>query len=239
MRRPLGVGEAVYIGDTGEIWRLDADGELTRLRGEPGQVVNIESLGAWSKDRRGVTGLTAVFDGSRWTVSDRPARPVNRNPALRMQPDGSIRAWDVLSRDQTTVTRRTDPSDSRAAEGWLELRQRGPGARIGVRSGFDLNDVAGAPLTAVITARAFGSGAIWARIGNATPGNQVTVINSTGDDARQVASSGDWETLVVRLEPDQTVGERAAVIVELMHSQDDDRLDISQVEIFAGRYSTP
>ena len=89
---------------------------------------------------------------------------------------------------------------------------------------------------AVVTARGFGRGAISVRLGTAEAGSRVSAANSNGDDGRLVASSGEWETFVVRLEPDQLVGDRAAIIVELAGAQVGDRLDIGRVEVFAGRY---
>jgi hypothetical protein len=237
-RRPQ-VGEATYTDATGEIWRLDPDGSFTRLHGSPGQRVRIDALGSWQKGWDGVAGLDAIFDGTHWEVGDSPRRPINRNPTLRRQPDSSIRGWEVLMREAVTVDRRPGAGDPQAPEGWLELAARRSYGRVGVRSGLDVDDYPGAPLTVVAVARAFASAPITVRIGAAAPQNTVTVVGSAGDDARTVPSSGEWTTLMVRVEPDQIVGERVAVIVELVDPKVGDRLDVSRVEIYAGRYPGP
>ncbi|MGE3908215.1 MAG: hypothetical protein AB7K36_02605, partial [Chloroflexota bacterium] len=235
-RRPLRAGEAAFSAATGEIWRLDADGSYTRLRGEPGEEITIESLGAWSTKDDGTTGLEAVFDQSHWRVATRSPKPINRNSTLRIQQDRTVRGWDVFSRGKVAVERRTSVISAAAPEGWLELQSQAPDARVGVRAGFDRDDFDDGPLMAVVSARAFGGGKVWVRIGTSVDGDSVTVANSNGDDSRLVPATGEWESLVVRLEPDQLEGDRAAIIVELADAQSGERLDIGKIEVFAGRY---
>jgi hypothetical protein len=89
---------------------------------------------------------------------------------------------------------------------------------------------------AVVTARAAGKGPVSVRIGGAGGGDTVEVVNRDGQDAKEFPANDRWEQLVVRLEQEQMVGDRLALIVELTDPRPGDRLDIGKVEIFAARY---
>ena len=235
-RRPLRPGELVFVAASQEIWRQEASGAFVRMRGDLGQSVHVETLGTWSREREATAGAPATYDGTRWTVAEAPTREINRNPTLRVLPDGSIRGWDLLTRDAVTVEREGASLKDDPADGWVQLRARSDGLRLGVRAGVDADGLAGRPVMAVVHARAFGHGRLSARIGGVSPGNTVTVANSSGDDSKDVVALGRWETFVIRLEPDQLVGGRLAIIVELHDARAGDRLDISRAELFTGRY---
>jgi hypothetical protein len=235
-RRPLRPGELAFVASTHEIWRLEAPGSFVRMRGDAGQSVQVETLGAWSREREAPTGARATYDGTRWSVTGVPTREINRNPTLRMQPDGSIRGWDLLTRDMVEVDRQSASLREDPPDGWLQVRARNDGLRVGVRTGLDTDGLAGRPAMAVVNARAFGQGRLSARIGGVGAGNTVTVADSSGDDSKEIVALGRWESLIVRLEPDQLVGGRLAIIVELHDARAGDRLDISRVELFTGRY---
>jgi len=235
-RRPLHPGELAFVAASQEIWRQEASGTFIRMRGDLGQSVHVETLGAWSRERAATAGARATYDGTRWSVTEAPTREINRNTTLRVLPDGSIRGWDLLTRDAVTVERRGAALKDDPADGWVQLQARNDGLRLGVRAGVDADGLAGRPVMAVVNARAFGQGRLSARIGAVSHGNTVTVTNSSGDDSKDVVALGRWETFVVRLEPDQLVGGRLAVIVELHDARAGDRLDISRAELFTGRY---
>src|SRR4051794_35068455 len=95
-------------------------------------------------------------------------RALNRNRSLRMEPDTSVRGWDVLTRDAVSVERGRDPDRADEDDEWLTIRSRAPTAPVGAQSRLSLGDVERAPLTAVVVARAFGRGRISASLTDPT-----------------------------------------------------------------------
>ncbi|MCC7370135.1 MAG: hypothetical protein IT306_17045 [Chloroflexi bacterium] len=229
-RRPLQAGEVAFAADSHELWRMDPDGRLVRLRAEDGRSVRVSAAG------RSEAGVILTRRDGRWVLDQQP-RAMNRNPSLRLQDDSSIRGWDVLARPETVVERGAGPDDGRGVTSWLQLSGRAADRRLGVRAGFDRDDLDdGGTATVVAMVRATGLGRIELRVGGAASGNSVAVTTSSGDDVAAIPATGQWARLVVHLEGDQYDGERVATLVELVGGRPGDRLDIGSVEVYAGRY---
>jgi hypothetical protein len=226
-RRPLRPGEAVFVGLTGEVWRLEDDGAYVRLGGQPGQNRTVEALGAWSPSDQAALGLPVTFDGTRWIPSVERGRPVNTNPTLRPGSDGALAGWETLSRQDTNVARA--PSSCGDV---LELSARANGRRLGVQATLDASDLKGAPLTAVVRLRGVGAETASVRLSSAGAGNP------TPDDGgfAKVPASGEWTTVVVHLEPDQVAGRRVELLIKLDGPERGDVLDVERAEVYAGRY---
>lgn len=232
-RRPLQVGEAAFNAVTREIWRLNGDGSYTPLVGEPGQVVTIAGLGAWSKARGDVGGLAAAASGARWLVDAGQPRAINRNHWLRMEADASVRGWDVLTREAVSVERDREAGLT-DDDGWLTIRARSAGARVGVQTRLASADVQGAPLTARVMARAIGTGRITVSLSDATQRGDQDRLET--DSERSVPASSEWVTLTVHLEPEQVTNGSVSLLVELAGAVPGDRLDVRYADVYAGRY---
>jgi hypothetical protein len=233
--RPLRPGELSYVATTGEVWRNEADGEFVRMVGDAMQSAFVASMGAWNARARHPDGAWIRFEQPSWTPTVTLPRPINRNPSLRTQPDGSVRAWEPLSTENVSVERSRAGDPAQQVDGWLELRARAPGARVGVRTSFDRDELRDGPATAYVTVRAFSVGRVGARIGTAAPNAVTSVRQRLGDEEQSSLASGDWQRLVVRVEQEQLDGDRVALVIELKDARADDRLDVGSVEVYAGR----
>jgi hypothetical protein len=180
-----------------------------------------------------LTWLPPLFDATRWAADGAAGRPISRNPSLQLR-DGAIRGWDVLDRRGASVERARASGAVSDSDGWLELRSRASGARLGLRSTVDAGSASGASLLARVTARGFGTGLLSARlkpVGAPDTGPSRSRADLTSVRAKL---SGTWQTLLLRLEPDQTLGRDVELVIELLGARPDDRLDVWQVEIVAG-----
>ena len=224
--RPLRSGEAVYTAASREIWRRDAAGTFTRLVGRPGQTVLVESLGGWAGQRDATTGLPATFDAIHWTIDSPDMRPANRNPGLGMEADGALRGWTLLdARDRTTIERGRNGTES-----WLELRPRVADSRPGVRASLDLSKEELAPVSAVVSVRAFGGGRAVVRL----DARGAPVVDRLGS-VTWAPGTGEWQSLVVSLPAGQSAG-RPELTIELVGGRPGERLDVRRAEIHVGRY---
>ncbi|MGE3910494.1 MAG: hypothetical protein AB7K36_14130 [Chloroflexota bacterium] len=226
--RPLQPGEAIYAAVSREIWRLEPDGSFTRLRGKPGQQIQVDSVGAWSPAQSAISPLSATFRSERWDVDAREMEPLNRN--ARLSPSagsGPPAGWEILGGDDVSA------QHEQTQDGWLQLRATGRAADLGVQTSVAAGPMASGPITAVVRVRGFSASSLSARIRRT---GSVLSADAADDTSMRLTPDGDWQTIVLRLPVSSTPADNLELTVRLDSPRLGDRLDIQEGAIHSGRH---